>query len=93
MGKKGTGCVLTLVDRKTRLLVAGKLPGKHAQGLADKTIGLLRDKPCRTVTFDNGLEFASVSGYFSGAGHCHLLRSSPFALGAWNERKHQWAPA
>lgn len=58
MGKKGTGCVLTLVDRKTRLLVAGKLPGKHAQRLADKAIGLLRDKPCRTVTFDNGLEFA-----------------------------------
>lgn len=59
MGKKGTGCVLTLVDRQTRLLIAGKQESKHSQELADKAICLLQDKPCKTVTFDNGLEFAA----------------------------------
>mgnify|MGYP001278168451 CR=1 FL=1 len=58
LGKQGTGCLVTLVDRTTRLTLAGKLPGKHADPLAEVVTKILGGKPCETITFDNGKEFA-----------------------------------
>jgi IS30 family transposase len=58
LGKHGTGCLVTLVDRTTRLTLAGKLSGKHADPLSEVVTKLLEDKPCETITFDNGKEFA-----------------------------------
>ncbi len=91
LGKHGTGCLVTLVDRTTRLTLAGKLPGKHADPLSEVVTKLLEDKPCETITFDNGKEFArhqeigdvlETKVYFS---HPH----SP--SGARYERKHERA--
>jgi IS30 family transposase len=58
LGKQGTGCLVTLVDRTTRFTAAGKLSGKHADPLAEVVTRIVRGKPCETITFDNGKEFA-----------------------------------
>ena len=52
--------LVTLVDRKSRLLLLGKTDSKHADSVADVMINLLRRVPsvC-TVTLDNGGEFAA----------------------------------
>lgn len=49
LGKHGTGCLVTL---------AGKLSGKHADPLSVVVTKLLEGKPCETITFDKGKEFA-----------------------------------
>jgi IS30 family transposase len=36
----------------------GKLPGKHADPLAEVVTKIVKGKPCETITFDNGKEFA-----------------------------------
>jgi transposase, IS30 family len=53
--------VLTVHERKSRLLLAIRLPSKHADGVADHIVKLFGAMPPalrRTVTFDNGTEFA-----------------------------------
>ncbi len=60
-GKKGTGGVATHVERKSRLLVAAKLKDKTAQVFSDATtlsFADIPDKWRRTLTVDNGKEFA-----------------------------------
>lgn len=61
VGANQQGAILTLVERKSMLLRAIWLPSKHAAGVAAAAIGALRDLPQewrRTLTFDNGSEFA-----------------------------------
>ncbi len=53
--------VLTLHERHSRLLIATRPPGKHADPIAKIMAGMLAPLPAalrRTVTFDNGTEFA-----------------------------------
>ena len=58
----GTGskdCVLTLVERKTGLVLIGKLGDRTADSLSRRAISLMRRRGARfeTVTADNGTEF------------------------------------
>jgi transposase, IS30 family len=50
---------MTLVDRKTRFLVARKLDDHRAQTLKGSICAGLKGLPCNTLTVDNGKEFAA----------------------------------
>ncbi len=53
--------IFTLHERRTRLLIAVRIPGKHAEPIAECMQDILAPLPPewrQTVTFDNGTEFA-----------------------------------
>ena len=59
LGPPGTGGLLTLADRNSRYLRMELIPCKDAATVAAAVCRLLSRKlPARTVTFDNGSEFA-----------------------------------
>lgn len=61
-GKPGTGCLATMVERKSRYLVAAKLEDKKAATLTGKCIKAFGPIPRvmrQTLTVDNGSEFAN----------------------------------
>ncbi len=54
--------VITLVERKSRIVFLIKNNSKHSQGVMDKIkkkFERLPDKMCKTITFDQGSEFAA----------------------------------
>ncbi len=57
-GGIGKGYIVTLVDRKTRFLIAGLLPKKSATLTREVIYSLLKKTPTKSLTFDNGSEFA-----------------------------------
>lgn len=57
-GKIGSGLIDTLVDRKSRLLIAGKVENKTALANRQKIEQLLGNMPVYSISFDNGVEFA-----------------------------------
>lgn len=57
LGRHGTGVVLTL--RKSRFLSASKLSNKGSNEIAETMIQLMKNVQCKTITLDNGKEFAS----------------------------------
>ncbi len=62
VGAGQSGYILTLTERKSRLLLARKLTTKDAQVVSDAVIDALYDVPqswIKTITFDNGTEFAA----------------------------------
>ena len=60
IGKNHQGALVTLVERKSRYILAAQVPGKHASGVTAAVTRLLRPhkRKCHTMTFDNGKEFA-----------------------------------
>ena len=60
IGKGHDGVLLTLVERLTKYVLIVKLASKNALALAKATIKALGRSalPVKTITFDNGLEFA-----------------------------------
>ena len=60
IGRRHRGALVTLAERKSRYVLAAKVPSKHAEGVTAAVIRLLRphQRKCHTVTFDNGKEFA-----------------------------------
>jgi len=61
MGAQGKGAVVTLVERKCKYLLAGKLDGKAAEPLSKVANKLLKPLPKswkKTLTLDNGSEFS-----------------------------------
>lgn len=60
IGKGHQGVLVTLVERKSRYTLASQLDSRHSAGVTHAIIGLLRPykKQCKTLTFDNGKEFA-----------------------------------
>jgi len=60
VGKGHNGVLLTLVERRTKYVLIVKLASKRARALAGAAIKSLRRSglPVKTITFDNGLEFA-----------------------------------
>lgn len=61
-GRPGTGCVATMVERKSRYLVAAKLEDKKAATLTEKCVKAFGPIPRmmrKTLTLDNGSEFAN----------------------------------
>lgn len=59
LGAVGKGGVITLVDRKTRYLVAGLIADKSAQSAEKAIITSLTGMPVNSISFDNGSEFAN----------------------------------
>lgn len=62
VGRNQDGFAVTLVERKSRLLHAVKTETKKADEVADAVIETLLDRPAswlKTITFDNGTEFAA----------------------------------
>lgn len=59
MGAGSKDCVLTLVERKTGLVLIGKLADRTAHSLRRRVVRLIRRHhgKCETVTSDNGTEF------------------------------------
>ena len=58
LDKPGTGGLLTVVDRKARLLLAAKIEDRTAAAVQVALIRLLDGLECRSLTTDNGKEFA-----------------------------------
>lgn len=61
IGARQEGALVTLVERKSMLLHAVSVPSKHAEPVAQAVIDALNAMPPswrKTVTFDNGSEFA-----------------------------------
>ena len=62
LGPPGTGGIITMVDRATRLLTMAKIESKNADHVAQRLKRRLKKtphQPVRSMTFDNGTEFAS----------------------------------
>ena len=58
-GSYNSGCIVTHVDRKSRYLVAAKIPNRKSKVFMNATIRVLQGKPVKTFTTDNGKEFAA----------------------------------
>ena len=60
LGKQGTGAIVTLAERKSRIYLTKKVFSKDAVEVSNAIISLLSDYrgACHTITFDNGLEFS-----------------------------------
>ena len=60
LGKQGTGTIVTLAERKSRIYLTKKVFSKDAVEVSNAIISLLSDyrDVCHTITFDNGLEFS-----------------------------------
>ena len=60
MGGKGQGALVSLVERRSRYTLLGKVASKQAEEVASKTIGVLdpHKEYTETITADNGKEFA-----------------------------------
>lgn len=58
-GGVGKGLVVTLVDRKAKYLLAGKLQSRNALLTEQVIVGLLKGKPVKSLSLDNGSEFAN----------------------------------
>jgi IS30 family transposase len=69
-GAGSKDCVLTLVERKTGLLLVGKLADRTADSLSRRAISLMRGCGARfeTVTADNGTEFHDYKRIERGTG-------------------------
>ena len=62
VGKNNDGYIVTLVERRSRLLHGVKTQTKKADEVAPAIIETLLDRPAswlKTITFDNGTEFAN----------------------------------
>ncbi len=57
-GKIGGPVLLTIVDRKTRYLHLGYVKRNSAELVHRETVRLLKNSPVKTITNDNGIEFA-----------------------------------
>lgn len=52
-------CIMTLTDRLTMYLATGKLDGRKAAYLNEAAENVAESMPIKTITVDNGMEFAS----------------------------------
>ena len=57
-GGIGKGLLVTLVDRKTRFLCAGIISSRSAEETREMIENLLKDKPVKSISLDNGSEFS-----------------------------------
>jgi transposase, IS30 family len=61
LGPPGTGGLATLVDRRSRYTIVAKIKSKNADHVHEKVkqrLKKLDEERCRSITFDNGTEFA-----------------------------------
>lgn len=60
IGKGHKGVLVTLTERVSKLNLIAHVPSKHAEGVTEAIIAMLKPykKELHTITFDNGKEFA-----------------------------------
>jgi IS30 family transposase len=82
-GKRSSGYIATMVERKSRFLLATKLENKKAATLTTESVrafGSIPRKMRKTLTVDNGLEFAQFKSYEDKTG-LEIYFAKPYA--AW----------
>lgn len=79
-GRKGSGYLLSLYERKSRLGRLVKLETKGSKGTTLAIIATLRAYKVRTITYDNGLEFS---------GHLEVTEALE-AKGYFCQPYHSW---
>lgn len=80
-GRKGSGLLVTHVERKSRYVRIGKLADKRAATLSSVTRSILADLPAklrRTMTADNGKEFSDFAA-IEGALKVKVYFANPHA--------------
>lgn len=83
VGKDGKGAIVTLVDKYSSLLLMRKLDtGKKAAPLAQAVIDIVKEAKIkvRSITTDNGTEFAEHEAISKGLG-CNVYLRIHTALG------------
>lgn len=80
MGKGRKSALLTMVERKTLYTFIVRLTGKHADLLAQAAVKNMQDLKAKvkTITFDNGLEFAEHEVISKGLG-ADIYFAHPYA--------------
>ena len=71
LGRKGVGAIATLVERKSRYLMAALLPDRKADTFNTAAIPIYQCLPkslCQTLTLDNGKEFSQFKDLESKTG-------------------------
>ena len=76
-GTIGKACLVTLVDRKSRLLLCRKAERKTADCVARTIIDLLKDLPHKSITPDRGCEFYNYEQISSGLGGTKIYYPEP----------------
>jgi IS30 family transposase len=63
MGKGSRDCILSLVERKSGLVLIGKLPSRTTESVTARAVQMIRQRPGPfiTITADNGTEFHNYS--------------------------------
>ena len=82
VGKIGSACLVTMVDRSSRYLLAGKVAKRNSTLVADKMIELLSTLPLDrqlSITPDRGTEFAKHSLVTQTIGGIPFYFSDPHA--------------
>lgn len=81
MGRRRCGAVLTLVERKSRYLIAKRLTDKTAEGLSRAACKAFSSQPKawrQTLTLDNGSEFANFKA-IEQANRLKVYFADPYA--------------
>ena len=76
-GKKGTGFIMTFVDRKSRYTIAGKLSNKTADHFNDIARCIFSDfEKIKSITYDNGVEMSNFEN-LEEILHCKIYFCDP----------------
>ena len=81
-GKKGTSALVTLTDRRSRFLLARKVPNVCAETVADAMIQLLKPLPIdkvKSVTPDRGHEFAKHADVSAAVHNVPFFFADPYS--------------
>ena len=78
-----------MVDRKARLLLAAKIEGRTAAAVQVALIRLSDGLECRSLTTDNGKEFARHKEISAALGGLLCTLPIPTALGAGYKREYE----
>ncbi|WP_168169981.1 IS30 family transposase [Pyramidobacter sp. C12-8] len=77
-GTRRKACRVTLVDRKSRLLLRREAESKTADDCVDRTIiDLLKDLPHKNITPDRGCEFSNCEQINTGLGGIEFYYPEP----------------
>lgn len=77
LGKRGKACLVTLVDRKSRYLRCLKVAGCKSDLVASAIFSLMQGFPCKTITTDNGKEFAQFADISEALGGVPIYFAHP----------------
>ena len=77
LGKRGKACLVTMVDRKSRYLRCMKVPACRSDLVASAIISLMQGLPCKSITPDNGKEFAQFADVTEGLDGVPLYFAHP----------------